>query len=200
MTDDLPQGMDAEGTFIVQANKGSKASIIVNSYRASISSTGKPLQRPPRVHLFTNRKDELTQLRNNLRPSKVVTLCGPGGMGKSALAAEVVWTLAPENEPPALFPDGIIFHSFYNQPKTDVALEAIARAYGIEPKPTPKAAAMQALGGKCALLMLDGTEAVAESKGDLEEVLQVRGNCGVIVTSRRRDDAVDEWQELLPLE
>jgi tetratricopeptide (TPR) repeat protein len=56
------------------------------------------------------------------------------------------------------------------------------------------------LSGKCALLLFDGTEAIAESGGDLEEVLQIRGDCGVIVTSRRRDDAVNKRHELFPLE
>ena len=117
-----------------------------------------PLQRPPRVEYFTDREEELAQLLADLQPGRVVTLCGPGGIGKSALAAEVVWTLAPGNEPPELFPDGIIFHSFYNQPQAVLALEAIARAFGEEPKPTPRDAAQRALSGRQALLLLDGTE------------------------------------------
>ena len=33
-----------------------------------------------------------------------VTLCGSGGIGKTALAAEAVWILAPGNEPPPAWP------------------------------------------------------------------------------------------------
>ena len=108
----------------------------IHFHESIVSQTGKPLQRPPRVPHFINRKDELYQLLNDLKPGKVVTLWGPGGMGKSALAAEAVWKLAPKGEPSKVFPDGIIYHNFYNQPQTDLALETIARAYGIEPKPT----------------------------------------------------------------
>jgi hypothetical protein len=43
-----------------------------------------------------------------------VTLCRPGGIGKSALAIQAIWTLAPGHDPPARFPDGILFHTFYH--------------------------------------------------------------------------------------
>ena len=38
-----------------------------------------PWQRPPRAVHFTNREQELAQLLADLRPGRVVTLCGPGG-------------------------------------------------------------------------------------------------------------------------
>jgi hypothetical protein len=82
-----------------------------------------PLQRPLRTQHFTGRGAELAKLLDDLRPSKITTLCGPGGMGKSALAAEAVWTLAPSDDPPPRFPDGVIFHTFYHQPQADHALE-----------------------------------------------------------------------------
>jgi transcriptional regulator with XRE-family HTH domain len=144
------------------------------------------LQRPPRVPHFTGREAELAQLLEDLQPGRVVTLCGPGGIGKTALAAEAVWTLAPGDDPPERFPDGIIFHSFYNQPQTALALDQIAQSFGEESRPTPRDAVFRALTGRRALLVLDGTE----NADDLQAVLEVRGNCGVLVTSRRRQDAL----------
>ena len=154
-----------------------------------------PLQRPLRTQHFMGREQELAKLLEDLKPGKVVALCGPGGMGKSAMAAEAVWTLAPGDEPPKRFPDGVVFHTFQDQPQTGLALEKIALAYGLEPRPTPRDAALQALAGKCALLVLDGTELA----DDLEAVLAVAGSCGVLMTTRRRMQAVDEWQDLQPL-
>ena len=168
----------------------------IHIYGGAISPGGKPLQRPPRVEHFTGRQDELARLLEDLQPGKVVTLWGPGGIGKSALAAEALWRLAPNDEPPERFPDGIICHNFYNQPEVDLALEAIARAYGQEPKPTPRDAALRALAGRGVLLLLDG----AEDADDLSAVLEVRGNCGVLVTSRSRKDVVEDRQEMAPLE
>ena len=73
-----------------------------------------PMQKPPRVEHFVGREDELSSLLRDLQPGKVVTICGPGGMGKTALAAQAIWRLSPGNEPPKLFPGGIVFHSFYS--------------------------------------------------------------------------------------
>jgi len=154
-----------------------------------------PLQRPPRAFHFTGRADELRRLIDQLQPGAVVTLCGPGGVGKTALAAEAIWALAPGDEPPARFPDGVLFHTFYHQPQAALALEAIARAYGEEPRPTPQDAARRALSGRAALLVLDG----AEAADDLGAVLSVAGGCGVLVTSRRHADAPVCWQDVAPL-
>ncbi len=94
-----------------------------------------PFQRTPRAVHFTNRQSELEQLLKNLQPGQVATLCRPGGIGKSALAAEAIWRLTAQNRPTEQFPDGIIFHSFYNQPQAALAMENIALAFGEEPHP-----------------------------------------------------------------
>ncbi len=155
-----------------------------------------PLHLPPRPEHFTNRKAELEKLLADLRPGHTVTLCGPGGMGKSALAAEAVWQLTSGTAPPAGFPDGVIWHDFYREPKAETALEHIARCFGEEPVPSAFIAAQKALSGRKAVLLLDGTE----DTDNLPAVLSVRGNCGVIVTSRRHKDAEEKWEDIRPLE
>ncbi len=154
-----------------------------------------PLHKPLRTEPFIGRTAELAQLLADLAPGRVVTLCGPGGIGKTALAAEAIWTLTPGSDPPARFPAGIFFHSFYRQPQAGLALTAIARAFGVEPLPLPRDAARQALAGKQALIVLDG----AEAADDLEAVLAVTGSCGVIITTRRHADAPADYQDLEPL-
>src|SRR5258708_16005647 len=63
-----------------------------------------PLHRPRRAEHFQDRESERAWLLSHLHPGQIVTICGPGGMGKTALVAEILWTLAPEDTPPALFP------------------------------------------------------------------------------------------------
>ncbi len=139
-----------------------------------------PLQRPPQPGAVIGREAELTQLLADLQPGQVVALCGPDGLGKSTLAATAIWRLAPADAPPPRFPDGIIYYSFCQQPRVDIALEHIARTLGRLPQPTPYDAVQQALTDRQALLLLDSVE----QADDLTGLLSVRGNCGVLMTSR----------------
>ncbi|MGH8475884.1 MAG: NB-ARC domain-containing protein [Methylococcales bacterium] len=168
---------------------------IQNIYVNTPSGKRIPLFKPPRAPHFTNRKTELEKLLKDLSLGKLVTICATGGMGKTALVTEAIWTLAPDNQSPQRFPDGILFHTFYNQPSADVALESIAHALGEEPKPTPAAGAQRALSGKRVLLVLDG----AEAADDLKKIYDSSGGCAVLVTSRRSEDAFDDWSDLKSL-
>ncbi len=75
-----------------------------------------PHQLPPRADYFTDRTEALKQLLADLQPGRVVTLCGPGGIGKTALATEALNRLELDR-----FPDGIVWHNFYNQPPLAIA-------------------------------------------------------------------------------
>lgn len=192
MSETSSSQQNAEGSYIAQAQgKGAQASVVVEAPKPRI-----PLHCPARAEHFTDRETELAQLLADLQPSRVVTLCGPGGIGKSALAAEAVWQLAPGNDPPDRFPDGIIFHNFYNQPEANLALEHIARSFGEElGQGSRRDAARRALAGRQALIVLDG----AENADDLQTVLDVCGSCGVLVTSRRTENAGATWHDIAPL-
>ena len=157
-----------------------------------------PVQKPPRPEKFVGREKELTDLLRDLQPGRQVTICGPSGIGKTALVAEAIWRLVPDNDPPVNFPDGLIFHDFYRQPQSAIALEAIARSFGEDLRPSLSVAARHALAGRQALLILDGTEAA----DDLNAVLDIAGSCGVLITTHNRSDAPAEWSDLtsLPLE
>lgn len=157
-----------------------------------------PLQRLPRANYFNNREPEIDQLLAELRPGAVVGLHGPGGIGKSALATGAIWALAPQQQPPEAFPDGIVYYNFYTQPRVDLALARIARAFGEEPIPTAYEAGQRVLAGRQALLLLDEVE----HADDLAGLLALQGRCGVLMTARQAlaiPDLEITWQAIWPL-
>jgi len=158
-----------------------------------------PLELPPtaRAQYFTGRGEQLTKLLSDLQPRKVVTLCGAGGMGKTALAAEAVYTLIGENnKPPKDFPDGVVFHSFYGNPSVESAMIEIAVSFGVEIKGfSAQQAVKKALNGKTALIVLDG----AENADNLPVILSLMGGCGVLITTRDKQDAPAGRQDMQPL-
>ncbi|CAK8720017.1 hypothetical protein GCAAIG_09535 [Candidatus Electronema halotolerans] len=160
------------------------------------TAQGIPLQRPPLAEHFRGRDAVLEELLPLLQPGKAVTLCGPGGMGKTALAAQAVWTLASGKEAPDRFPDGIIFYSFYGKHTAEEALAHVVRSYDEQQQDVSPDAARRLLAGKQVLLILDG----AEEADDLSALLKVRGGCGVLITSRKRSDARGELLQVRPLE
>jgi len=111
-------------------------------------------------------------------------------MGKTAIAVEAVYRFRDQIK--NRFPDGVIFHSFYREPATDKALEQIARFFNEDIRPSPAAAAQRALSRRLVLLILDG----AEKADDLKKIVEVTANCGVLITSQRRQDAVLLRQDL----
>jgi len=140
----------------------------------------------PQVPYFTGRGEEIRQILKELQPGCIVTLCGPSGIGKTALALQVVWQLILDNEQPHPFSDGIFFHDFYREPQAEIVLEKIVHAFGEEPRPTAAAAAENVLAHRRVLLVLDG----AENADNLGKVLEVQGSqCGVLITTTHAHDA-----------
>lgn len=131
---------------------------------------------------FTGRDDEVKAVIDGLEPGHAVSLCGPGGIGKTAIALEVARRLAPGDAASFAFPDGVVFHSFYTQSAIAAAAETIVRGF----VPGADDVSLRALGGllasRRALLIFDG----AEDADDLHALLEVTGGCAVLVTTRNR--------------
>jgi tetratricopeptide (TPR) repeat protein len=191
----LKEGSTITSNVIVERVEGGNVTVIGTQINQPTQQRAFPFDRPPRAEHFTGREEELEQLIRELQPGKMVTLCGPGGIGKTALAAEAIWSLAPGDALPGRFPDGIIFHSFYTKHQVAVACENIARAYGEEISPSPYEAAQRALAGRKALVFLDG----AEVADDLPGLLEFCGSCGVLITSQKKQDAPAGRFDLQPL-
>lgn len=150
-----------------------------------LSTPNVPMQLPPKTERFVGRERLVEQVQSAVQTNRVVTLWGPGGRGKTAVAWKALSGLQASGELTYRFPDGVLFHSFYGRPLTDVALIHFAESLGIENVRDPIGACQRALNGKRVLLILDG----AEDADDLRRVLDVRGECGVLITTRNQNQA-----------
>ena len=157
----------------------------------------RPLQVPTRFDNFVNRENEIIQIADALKPGNFITICGLTGMGKSALATEIIWRLLNDSvEAHDYFPNGIISHDFHDENRVDVVFEKVLREMGHAPNSTSfRNAAKRVLENKNILLLLDG----GEEADHLEELVSIRGISTILLTTRNRHDAGNIRIDLMPL-
>jgi predicted ATPase/DNA-binding CsgD family transcriptional regulator len=80
---------------------------------------------PEEPNTFVGRERELVELHRMLRRARALTLCGPGGIGKTRLALRLLATSAAE------FPDGVWFVELADLQQADLVVSRIAAVIGI---------------------------------------------------------------------
>jgi len=163
---------------------------------ASIASLPKSI--PKKLPLI-GRKQELVELLDKIarQECRLVTLVGPGGIGKSRLAIEALRKVADQ------FPDGVFFCPLSAAPSGDFIIPLVAQTLDFEPDTLftlsdSKSQLLDYLSTKRILLLLDGFEHLVECADLLEDLLTHASNLMILVTSRERLRLRDEW--VLPLE
>ena len=142
------------------------------------------------------REDEIAIVASTLRRDRVrlVTLTGPGGVGKTRLATAVASRVRED------FPDGIWFIGL--APITDPALvaSAVAQVLGVrEASDEPFITRLTAfLRDKRVLLILDNFEHVAEAAPLIVELLAACPGLSILVTSRMRLRLTAEREHTVP--
>ncbi|MFJ9588975.1 tetratricopeptide repeat protein [Streptomyces acidicola] len=81
-----------------------QASVINSLHLATSEPRPVPRQLPPRIGLFVNRTRELTELTHAMEASRLISVSGLGGVGKTQLVPQ--WIAALESDP---FPDGHLY-------------------------------------------------------------------------------------------
>ena len=131
---------------------------------------------------FVGRERELAELSRLLRQSRLVTLIGPGGVGKSRLAAQVL------DRRPADDAEVVVFVPLerVRHPRT-LASALASRLQVHDQQSMPLIESVQAAlsAGKRKLLLLDGAEGLADQVAELAgELLDAVPNLRIVVTSR----------------
>jgi predicted ATPase/class 3 adenylate cyclase/DNA-binding CsgD family transcriptional regulator len=137
---------------------------------------------PISITPLIGRETQVQALRTLLRRNdlRLVTMTGPGGIGKTRLALEVGLDLLEE------FPDGVFFVNLAPISKTDLVIPTIAATLGVrEVAGQPLIESLHAyLRDRRMLLLLDNFEQVVEAALALSALLEPAPGLKVLVTSR----------------
>ncbi|GAA4156255.1 hypothetical protein GCM10022286_06370 [Gryllotalpicola daejeonensis] len=164
--------------------------------RSMPGSTPPPrLVRPPvQWTSFVGRERDRAELIDALERSRVVTVLGPGGMGKTRLAAAVATEMAPD------LPGGAVWVDLVSsQPES--ALQAVAAALEVreEPDRALRELVLDRLGAQPLLLVLDNCEQLIDAVAEfVSAALAACPWVTVLATSRRRLDIRGERVVALP--
>jgi predicted ATPase/DNA-binding CsgD family transcriptional regulator len=137
---------------------------------------------PADLSSFVGRRRELSSLKRSLAASRIVTLTGVGGVGKTRLALRVARQLARD------FPDGVHLVALDQLTDPDLVDAAVAGALGLRVPVAglPRQALCDYLAGRRLLLVLDNCEHLREACAALVGSL-VPGCPGVRILATSRE-------------
>jgi predicted ATPase/class 3 adenylate cyclase len=154
----------------------------------ALRTRGVPSTLPVQVTTFVGRQKELAKLDQLLAVNRLLTLVGPGGTGKTRLAAEAARRNAERH------PDGVFFVDL--SPISDPALVAssIVQALGLKEQPGRSTVDILTahLADRRARLILDNFEQVVDAAPLVADLLRAAPAIAVLVTSRIRLDLAGE--------
>lgn len=147
------------------------------------------VHRVPRYRTaFVGRADELTTTCGLLGGGRMITLVGPGGVGKTRLAAQVAAAVADRR------PDGVWWVDLATARTEDEVVAAIAVALGLPLTPgEDRNGLAQGVAGRQLLLVLDNCEQAAAAVATVSDALLTDGDrIDVLATSRMPTGAAAE--------
>ena len=136
---------------------------------------------PSQLSSFVGRERELEELRSALGETRLLTLTGAGGSGKTRLALALAAGLVES------YPDGVWWIDLAPLVDPDLVAEAIAGPMGVKPLPgmTSLQAVCGALAQQRALLLLDNCEHLLEACAQAATaLLESCSSVEVLATSR----------------
>lgn len=129
---------------------------------------------------LVGREEDVRGVRVDLASHRLVTLIGPGGVGKTRVALRAAHDAAVD------FPDGVWFVDLQAVTDPTTVAEAIADAVGLVAPDDIDGAVRTWVRDRRALLLLDNFEQVEEAAPLVSELLAAGGDLRALVTSRVR--------------
>src|SRR5918911_1450669 len=153
-----------------------------------------PSSLPRALSSFVGREDVLAALGSLLDRSRLLTLTGPGGSGKTRLSIELASRVAPD------YPDGVHFVPLATIRDPALVPSAIARSLGLQDsrgRPLVEHLA-DYLGERRLLLVLDNFEQLLSGAPAVAELLAAGSGPRVVVTSRSPLHLSGEQEFMVP--
>jgi predicted ATPase/DNA-binding CsgD family transcriptional regulator len=141
-----------------------------------------PTNLPAESSLFIGRRDELTAIKQRLQETRLLTLTGPGGIGKTRLA------LKATEEAVGHFQDGCFFISLAPIHSVGNIVQAIAEAmrFPLATYEDPEHQLLRYLQKRQLLLVMDNFEHLLAGANIVSRILQAVPGVKILVTSRER--------------
>ena len=153
---------------------------LATDFPALRSMDVRPNNLPVQLTSFVGRRRELEEIEAAVRESRLLTLTGPGGTGKTRLSIQAARDLLPE------FRDGAFFVAL--APLTDPALvvPTVAQALGLREASdrSPIEGVIDHLRDKEMLLVLDNFEQVLDAATEVGQLLTSTEQVRALATSR----------------
>jgi predicted ATPase/class 3 adenylate cyclase len=160
---------------------------------AALASLRRPVTPPPRVVSSFVPRPEVDQAVALLATTRLLTLTGPGGTGKTRLALAVADRVA------AHYPDGVAFADLAPIATPDLVVPAIAAAVGLPPGEGPvRPRLVEHLREAALLLVLDNLEQVIDAASVVAELVASTDAVRVLATSRAPLRVAGEHELPLP--
>lgn len=156
-----------------------------------IAKISVPHNLPTRETSFIGRDLELVRIAKLINEHRLVTLVGPGGVGKSRLAIQVAYEYLKNEH----FKDGITFVAMDALTSPTAIPASIAGAMNIKLQGAdePLIQIIRRLAQKHCLLVLDNFEHLIEGADLVSKLLESCSNLNILITSRQRLNLAEEW-------
>jgi predicted ATPase/DNA-binding CsgD family transcriptional regulator/Tfp pilus assembly protein PilF len=155
---------------------------------------------PPQSTSFIGREGEIAAIIELLRDQhcRLLTLVGPGGIGKTRLGIEVAERFvkpSTETDPVSIFPDGLYLVSLQSVASVKNIIPTIAAAIGFEfyEARDQGKQLVNHIGNKQLLLILDNLEHLPDAGDPISELLSGAPRLKLLATSREPINLSQEW-------